>query len=164
MVTFGNVLFFVYSYVSDSSQIFKQVLGESSKTDMFMKNLIGILKRSAGDSQRRRLSLIRQDYLPHYDGESTPFQFFKTVEFNTIAVAFASFSEELARVHNRFNVVFENSNRPLLSVESNAASESYASALTLAHKSYVVFEREAREPHFDPSFTHITHSCHLHYS
>ena len=29
---------------------------------------------------------------------------------------------------------------------------------------YVVFEREAREPHFHPSFTHASHSCHLHYS
>ncbi len=29
---------------------------------------------------------------------------------------------------------------------------------------YVVFEREAREPHFHPSFTHVSHSCHLHYS
>ena len=29
---------------------------------------------------------------------------------------------------------------------------------------YVVLEREAREPYFHPTFTHITHSCHLHYS
>ena len=27
---------------------------------------------------------------------------------------------------------------------------------------YVVFEREAREPHCRSSFTHITHACHLH--
>ncbi len=29
---------------------------------------------------------------------------------------------------------------------------------------YVVFEREARESLFDSSFTHVTHSCNLHYS
>ena len=34
----------------------------------------------------------------------------------------------------------------------------------LKEDKYVVFEREAREPHFHPSLTHSTRVCHLHNS
>jgi glutathione synthase len=134
---FFSFFFFQLNSNNNFTEHILQVLHETSKTDTFVNKLIEILKRKE-NVETIRLHLIRQDYLPNYDKDNMiiPFQYFKAVEFNTIAVAFASFSEELARVHNRYNLTFKNSNRPLLSADFNLASKSYAAALARAHKLY----------------------------
>ena len=53
---FGNVFFLFTLMCLIPHKFFKQVPGESSKTDMFMKKLIGILKRSA--------EILKEDAFP----------------------------------------------------------------------------------------------------
>jgi len=142
--TVGIVNSIYDAVITDVTFLLKE-LEKVAKSDHFISGLLQIVKDvyiKGGKSafSDPRLHLFRHDYLPHDENK------LKHVEVNTIAVAFAGFSSEVANMHEATmeilppyavtpsgtQCLFE----PLNQFSSGGITNAYACGLSEAHASY----------------------------
>eukprot|EP00929_Paragymnodinium_shiwhaense_P005102 TRINITY_DN10660_c0_g1_i6.p1 TRINITY_DN10660_c0_g1~~TRINITY_DN10660_c0_g1_i6.p1 ORF type:complete len:1416 (-),score=256.66 TRINITY_DN10660_c0_g1_i6:891-5138(-) len=93
-----------------------------------------------------RMLLTRQDYLPHKDGR------FLQVEINTIAVAFAGLTGQLAKVHDKALRTYRRDwcGKHGVPLGGNAPGEAFARALAAAHREYVTGSKQLNHGSGEP--------------
>ncbi|CAJ1370663.1 unnamed protein product [Effrenium voratum] len=105
-------------------------------SDPWLCRLLGMAQEVYGPggkdpAAQPRLLLMRQDYLLGGDGR------YRQVEINTIAVAFAGFTEQLSLVHQHTLAEAKLALSDAWPLEDNTPSTDYAAALAAAHNEYM---------------------------
>lgn len=118
----------------------RQHLDSARHADPWLGRLVDIAEEVYGAGGARkdpkadtRLLLARQDYLPHSDGR------YLQVEINTIAVAFAGFTEHMSKLHAEAlrSHCPEIQPRQGQTLAGNAPGSDYAAALAAAHRIHI---------------------------